>query len=78
MNEANIETLRKFFRTSNAAFEFMEKIQVIYTNKIIIHSPMRLLHKTALDEIEKDQPDMQIMDNLIEEMERLAEYNRKK
>ena len=72
--DKKIKTLRMFFRVSNAAFEFQNSIQMAISGHIA-PSKMHQLHKLALVEIEKENPDLSIIDNLLEEMEKLAESN---
>jgi DeoR/GlpR family transcriptional regulator of sugar metabolism len=72
--DINIKKLKTFFTISNAAFEFTDTVQLtigghIHPNK------MRLLHKMALEELEKFNPDLSIIDELLAEMESLAEFN---
>jgi len=72
--DKKIKTLRMFFRVSNAAFEFQNSIQLAISGHIT-PSKMHQLHKLALVEIEKENPDLSIIVNLLEEMEKLAELN---
>jgi hypothetical protein len=74
--ENGIEVLRKFFRLSNATFAFHNDIQLIFNGKIV-KSRMQHLHQVALEEIEKDNPDMKLMDAILEEMELEAEKFKK-
>ena len=72
-----IEQLRIFFRISNAAFDFKNTMQSIFNME---RSPSRMeqLHKMALQEIEKENPDLSgTIDALLAEMESLAELNSK-
>lgn len=72
--DKNISQLRTFFRVSNAAFEFQNSIQLAFSGHIA-PSKMHQLHRLALEEIEKESPDLSKIDNLLEEMESLAELN---
>jgi hypothetical protein len=72
--DKKISKLLTFFRVSNAAFDFTNAIQSAF-NGIITPNKMQQLHKLALEEIEKDNPDLSKIDNLLAEMERLAEVN---
>lgn len=72
--EKKILQLRTFFRVSNAAFDFTNAIQSAF-NGIITPNKMQQLHKLALEEIEKENPDLLKIDNLLVEMEKLAEVN---
>ena len=71
-NTEHIETLRKFFRVSNAAFDFAELVSSNFGAGYIPH-PMHDLHRSALIEIEKDNPDMTIIELLLAKMELAAE-----
>lgn len=72
--DKNISQLRTFFRVSNATFDFMNAIKSAF-NKVVTTTKMQSLHKLALDEIEKENPDLSKIDNLLAEMENLAELN---
>ena len=67
-----IKTLRTFFRISNAAFEFHNSIQLALSG-YIVPNKMQQLHKLALVEIEKKNPDLSLIDKLLAEMEITAE-----
>ena len=69
-----ISQLRTFCRVSNAAFDFTNAIQSAF-NGIVTPNEMQQLHKLALEEIEKENPDLFKIDNLLAEMEKLAEVN---
>lgn len=65
-----IEALRKAFRISNAVLKCMEEIQIaigIYQ----IPNKMKSLHKMVLFELEKPNPDMMLVNNIIEEIQNL-------
>jgi len=66
-----IKALRTFFRISNAAFEFQNSIQLAFGGRIV-PSKMQELHKLAFAEIEKEDPDLSLIDNLLAEMESTA------
>lgn len=70
-----ISQLRTFFRVSNATFDFVNAIQSS-VNGIIAPNKMQQLHKLALMEIEKENPDFSKIDNLLSEMQSLAELNK--
>jgi hypothetical protein len=72
--DKKISQLRTFFRVSNAAFDFINVIQSAF-NGIVTPTKMQQLHKIALEEIEKENPDLSKIDNLLFEMENLAEAN---
>lgn len=69
-----ISQLRTFFRVSNAAFDFTNAIQSAF-NGSVTPTKMQQLHKLALEEIEKENPDLSKIHNLLAEMEGLAELN---
>ena len=73
----NIESLRTFFRITTASFAYVKLINsAVYG--IYAPSEMESLHNVALFEIEKENPDMQVMASLLKEMEELAEHNKTK
>lgn len=72
--DKEISQLRTFFRVSNAAFEFQNSIQLSFSGHIVPNK-MHQLHKLALVEIEKENPDLSKIDGLLAEMEGLAELN---
>jgi hypothetical protein len=74
--DKKIKTLRTFFRISNIAFDCVMAMGAAFGGKPSI-SPMHQLHKLALAEIEKETPDLSVIDKLLEEMEKLAEANGK-
>ena len=67
-----IKTLRTIFRISNAAFEFQNSIQLAILGHIVPNK-MQQLHKLALVEIEKENPDLSLIDKLLAEMKSTAE-----
>jgi hypothetical protein len=75
--DKKIKTLRTFFRVSNAVFEFQNSIQLAFSGRIVL-SKMQQLHKIALVEIEKETPDLSLIDNLLAEMESTAEQMKPK
>ena len=70
----HIEQLRKFFRASNIVFEIVENIQLALTG-YLIPNEMHQLHKIALNEIEKENPDLSIIYKLLERMELISANN---
>lgn len=73
--------LLSFFRTSIAVFEFMQKMADIYSPDSTYNigcNKMYSLHRIALTELEKDNPDAVLVDNLLEEMQIFAEQHAKK
>ena len=74
-----VNILRKFFQVSTTAFEFQERIVSILVGRTYNgRSHMYILHIAALDELNKDEPDLKLIDTLLSEMERLAESNKNK
>ena len=69
--EKSINTLRTFFRLSNAVFNFQNNVQLI-TIGYISKTKMQQLHEIALEEIEKENPDLNKIDRLLQEMELLT------
>lgn len=67
----NLEQLRKYFKISNAIFNSVNNIQLAL-NGYINTNKMQQLHKIALEEIEKENPDFKIIDSLLLEMELLS------
>ena len=72
--DKQIETLRTVFRISTAAFVFAHKVAEA-TGKYMVTQPMETLHWLALEELEKENPDMQKVDYLLAQMEELATQN---
>ena len=72
-----IKTLRTFFRVSNAAFEFQNSIQLALLG-YIVPNKMHQLHKLALVEIERETPDLSLIDKLLAEMESTAKQIKQK
>jgi len=68
----DINQLRIFFRMSNAAFDFSTKVNEA-TGGSGAGSEMQELHMVALIEVEKEEPDMVVLNNLLAQMEKLAE-----
>lgn len=71
MSENKIKALKTFFRVSTAAFEFQNSIQLAFSGHIVANE-MQQLHKMALVEIEKENPNLLIIDSLLAEMEDVA------
>lgn len=69
--EKKIKVLKTVFKASNLAFEIGEMWN---TNKEV--SNMQKLHKLALQELEKETPDLEIVDSLLAEMEIEADKNK--
>jgi len=75
MNKVN--TLRKFFNVSTAAFEFARVVSDNFAQKQSAITIMNALHISAKHELDKDNPDLQVIDSLLRRMEELAEENGK-
>jgi hypothetical protein len=74
--DKRIKTLRTFFRVSNAAFTCVNTVSAAISGRSYQHEqPMATLHRLALTEIEKEKPNMEYMDKLLEQMELEAERN---
>jgi hypothetical protein len=73
--EDKIKALRIFFRISNAAFECYNSIMCELSG-YIAPTKMQQLHKMALSEIEKENPDLTIIDKLLAEMAKIVEINK--
>jgi hypothetical protein len=71
MTAENKKTLKVFFTASVAAFEIQEIL-----NKDINQNIMYLLHKKALDELNKDDTDTDVMRDLLKQMEVIASLNK--
>ena len=71
-NGKTIEALRKFFSVSIIVFETQNKFAKVFGVEPKIND-MHKLHLEAKTEIEKENPDMEYMDFLLEKMENLAE-----
>ena len=69
----NLDQLRTFFRLSNATFDFVIKVKMA-CGVVDIGGEMQELHKAALIEVEKEVPDMGVLDSLLEKMQNLAEF----
>lgn len=75
--DKKIKALRTFFSVSNAAFEFQNSIQLAFSDHIA-PSKMHELHKLALIEIEKETPDLSLIDKLLADMESTSEQMKPK
>lgn len=69
--EKTIHHLRIYFRITTAAFSFVDSI-VLAVNGTVTPNKMKQLHFMALEEIEKENPNMLIIDRLLKEMETTA------
>lgn len=75
--EKTIPKLRTFFRVSTAAFAFARTVQEQFSNTRIPMSVMESLHLKALEEVEKEKPNLCIIDSYLKDMQNLAEKNEK-
>lgn len=72
-----LKSLRTFFTISVAAFDFASTMQSMFSTKPFPENPMIVLHRAALTEIMKPEPDLLCIDNLLMQMIQLAEQNSK-
>ena len=63
-----ITQLRTFFRVSNAAIECISSIHKAF-GSICSISKIDQLHKLALEEIEKENPNLSLIDLFLEQIE---------
>lgn len=70
-----IDAIRTFFKISVAAFDMRNTI-VEAIGQTVTPSVMETLHRLALNESMKDNPDMEFIDNALLRMEELAEINK--
>lgn len=73
--EKNIDTLRKFFAISIAVFDFRQSLLEIMGCKKT-ESYMHQLHLEAKKELDKQEPDMNKINLLLEMMENCANNNK--
>ncbi len=72
--DEKIDALRKFFTITVAAFEMQHTISLAFGYKGH-KSYMHLLHINAKEEIEKENPDLNVMDKYLAMMEAACENN---
>ena len=74
MTQKQITALRKFFRISTAAMEFADEVSKSYSGPGLDEKwlAMLALHKQALAEVEKENPDADTVERLLEKMENTA------
>jgi len=75
MEENNIKILKRFFTISVAAFEMQHTVSIAFGYKGD-KSYMHNLHITALEEINKENPNQKVMDNLLLMIENHANKNK--
>ncbi len=73
--EKKVKSLRTFFRISNIAFDTVMAMGTVFGGKPVVSS-MHQLQRQALEEIEKGNPDLEVIDSLLAEMEELAKANK--
>jgi len=71
-----LTTLRRFFATTNAVFTLQKTISGIFNNRLV-ELEMHTLHKLALRELIKEEPDMNYIEKLLNEIELEADRNKK-
>lgn len=76
MENEHIETLKLFFTISNAAFEF-QRTTMAALGHVPHPTAMEMLHKMALQELDKPEPNAALLDGLLFQMEQLAEQNKR-
>ena len=64
----NLKTLKQFFIISNSVFNTVNTIQLTL-NGYIAPNKMQQLHKMALEELNKEKPELLKIDFLLSEME---------
>jgi hypothetical protein len=76
MENQQIQTLKRFFKISTAAFDFKNTIITAF-GKTPHPTTMELLHRIALKELERDNPNPEVLDELLFQMQLLAEQNKR-
>ena len=71
-----IDYLRKFFQVSMLAFRFQRDLVKVFGDSMPLPSRMEDLHSFALEELNKENPDLKIVDGLLAKMEQLAKENK--
>jgi len=74
--DKKIDALRKFFTITVAAFEMQHTISLVFGYKGH-KSYMHLLHINAKEEIEKENPDLNVIDKYLAMMESACEKQAK-
>jgi hypothetical protein len=70
-----LDHLRMFFKITIAAFDMQDAI-ISAVGQTPQPNKMKFLHVMALDELNKETPDLATVDALLEQMELLAEQNK--
>jgi phosphoserine phosphatase len=76
MENQQIQTLKLLFKISTAAFDFKNTI-ITALGKTPQTTTMELLHRIALKELERDNPNAAFLDGLLFHMEQLAEHDKR-
>ena len=68
------ESFKKFFAITTATFNFLDKITTILDkpNTSESYLKMKMLHELASDEMNKDKPDMKLIEAYIAKMNMLV------
>lgn len=74
MTQKQITALRKFFRISTAAMVFADEVGKLHNGPGLDEKGLAMLalHKQALAELEKENPDADTVERLLEKMENTA------
>lgn len=77
MTQKQITALGKFFRISTAAMVFVDEVSKLYNGPGLDEKGLAMLalHKEALSELEKESPDADTIERLLEKMENTATQN---
>lgn len=68
--DKRVEALRSFFRVTNAVFNMQKEISKAFSgHNLVYEHPAATLHRLALNEIEKESPNMSMIDKYLELME---------
>jgi hypothetical protein len=66
------KTLKQFFTVTTAAFTMMNSVSAAF-GRMPHPTAMETLHRMALQELEKPEPNAEFLDGLLFKMEQLAE-----
>lgn len=72
--QSKIKAMRAFFGISVASFDFARAV-ASFTDKAQAPSKMESLHRKALVEASKENPDLEFLESIIFDMQKLAEAN---
>ena len=72
LDKKTIETLKKFFTLSTAAFQFMHIVTKTFNSGKVNISTMETLHYWMLDELNNENPSKTYINHLLANMEKLA------